>query len=134
MPIIDVFKKKKPKPKTQKKVQSVKSKTTEAPLAKPKKKVFGKAYKVLIKPLVTEKASWLSSQGKYVFKVALDATKKDIKQAIQEVYKVKPIAVHTIKILGKKRRYKRTVGQTSTWKKAIVTLRPGEKIEIVEGV
>lgn len=138
MPILDIFKKKE-KPK--KEIVKAKAPVAKKKEVEPKKeiklkkeKVQAKAYRVLIKPLITEKSTDLAAQGKYVFKVALDATKQEIKRAIKEVYRVRPIAVHTIKVLGKQRRYRVTKGRTPTWKKAIVTLRPGEKIEIVEGV
>lgn len=134
MPVLDIFKRKKKPITPKKKVPKVKPKVTKKE-AKPKKKEkVGKAYRVLIKPLITEKATDLSAQGKYVFKVAKDVTKQEIKKAIEDMYGIRPIAVHNIKVLGKQKRYGRTRGRTPDWKKAVVTLRPGEKIEIVEGV
>lgn len=138
MPILNIFKKKEKPTKAKKekaKAPVVKKEVKLKKEAKPQKaKISDKAYRVLVKPLITEKATNLQALGKYVFKVALDATKQEIKRAIEEVYGVEPMAVHTIKVFGKQRRYQATKGKTSAWKKAIVTLKPGEKIEIVEGV
>lgn len=134
MPILDIFKRKKKPTPPKKKVSKVKPKVVKKE-AKPKKKAkLGKAYRVLVKPLITEKATDLAVQNKYVFKVEMDATKQEIKKAIEDVYGIRPQAVHTIKVLGKQRRYGRVRGRTSDWKKAVVTLEPGEKLEIVEGV
>lgn len=135
MPITDLFKRKKPEPKKPAKPKVKAKPKAVKKEAKPKKgKRLGKAYRVLIKPLITEKATDLTAQGKYIFKVATGATKQEIKKAIEDVYGIKPQAVHIIKVLGKQKRYGKVRGRTSDWKKAVVTLGPGEKIEIVEGV
>ena len=102
--------------------------------AKPKKEDTGEAYRVLIKPLITEKGSSLGIFNKYIFEVAPRTSKIEIKKAIKKVYGVDPIKVNIINILGKKVRYGRTEGRTKHWKKAVVTLPQGQKIDIQEGL
>ncbi|MCJ7829726.1 50S ribosomal protein L23 [Patescibacteria group bacterium] len=89
---------------------------------------------VLKRPLITEKASVLNAQGRYVFAVDRQATKKEIKDAVEKIFKVKVIGVQTISVKGKKRRSLRTKKQTTqaNWKKAIVGLKEGDKIDIFE--
>lgn len=96
--------------------------------------VYGNAYRVLVKPLVTEKVSNLGALNKYVFAVACEANKIEVAKAIKEVYGVKPVSVNIINRLGKKARYGRISGRRKDWKKAIVTLPKGETIKIYEGV
>jgi len=92
------------------------------------------AYRVLVKPLVTEKASSLSAAGKYLFVVNPKMNKVEIKKAVRAIYKVEPIKINIANFSGKSVRYGRTAGKTKDWKKAVVTLKPGDKIEIYEGV
>jgi len=91
-------------------------------------------YQVLRRPLITEKNSQLQVQGKYVFEVADEANKNQIKQAVEKSFKVDVTAVNIITVPGKQRRLGRQQVLTSPWKKAIVTLKPGDKIELFEGV
>ena len=91
-------------------------------------------YEVLRRPLITEKNTALQAQNKYVFEVADGANKPQIKQAVEKAFKVKVSAVNVVSIPGKTRRVGRRLVLTQPWKKAIVTLRPGEKIEFFEGV
>lgn len=91
-------------------------------------------YQVLRRPLITEKNSQLQVQGKYVFEVADEANKNQIKQAVEKSFKVDVTAVNVITVPGKQRRLGRYQVLTSPWKKAIVTLKPGDKIELFEGV
>lgn len=91
-----------------------------------------KAEQIIIEPIITEKSTAERASGRYVFKVHLDATKIDIKRAVYEVFKVKVKAVNTCKVLGKPRIRGRMIGKTSSWKKAYVTLFPGERIEKLE--
>jgi large subunit ribosomal protein L23 len=91
-------------------------------------------YEVLREPSITEKGTILQAEGKYVFKVADKATKPQIKQAVEAAFKVKVASVNIIKVPGKKRRMGRREIAEPSWKKAIVTLQPGEKIELFEGV
>jgi len=88
---------------------------------------------ILIRPIITEKSTALMEEGKYTFRVPLTATKIQIRQAVEEVFKVKVQAVNTIRYEGKLKRLGRTQGRRSDWKKAIVTLKPGESIELFEG-
>lgn len=114
--------------------EAVKKEITDQAHASERKKKTADAYKILSKPLVTEKATHLGESNKYVFEVAPDANKIEIKKAIFDVYGKNPLAVNIIKIKGKKIRYGKTSGKRKNRKKAIVTLRPGEMIKIYEGV
>ena len=85
----------------------------------------------IIKTLIrTEKGTTLEPDRKYLFEVARTATKVDIKKAIEEIYKVKVQDVNTIIVPGKKKRVRQELGQTPDWKKAVVTLKEGNKIEV----
>jgi len=84
---------------------------------------------IIIQPILTEKSTLLAEQGKYVFKVAKKATKNEIKKAVGKIFKVKVKDVNIINISSKTRRRGRQVGKKSGFKKAIVTLYEGEKIE-----
>ena len=92
------------------------------------------AYKVLVKPLVTEKASNLGVLNKYVFEIATNMNKIEVKKAIRTIYNVEPVKINIAKFKGKNVRYGRVKGKTKSWKKAIITLKPGDKIEVYEGV
>ncbi len=89
---------------------------------------------VLRRPLVTEKNTNLQAAGKYVFEIADEATKFQVKQAVENSFKVKVTAVNVITMPGKTRRIGRRIVQVQSWKKAIVTLKAGDKIQIFEGV
>ena len=91
-------------------------------------------YAVLRRPLITEKNTMLQAQGKYAFEVAGDANKPQVKQAVEKAFKVKVLAVNVMTVPGKTRRVGRQQVLTQSWKKAIVTLKPGDKIEFFEGV
>ena len=88
---------------------------------------------ILMKPIVTEKSTALMEEGKYTFQVPLNVTKIEIRQAVEQVFNVKVQAVNTMRYEGKMKRLGRTQGRRSDWKKAIVTLKPGETIELFEG-
>ena len=88
---------------------------------------------ILIRPIVTEKSTALMEQGKYTFRVPLAATKIQIRQAVEQIFKVKVQAVNTMRYEGKLKRMGRTQGRRSDWMKAVVTLKPGEAIELFEG-
>jgi large subunit ribosomal protein L23 len=87
-------------------------------------------YSVIISPLRTEKGSLIMPLNKYVFCVERHANKAEIRHAIGEIYKVKVKHVNTVTVRGKKRRVRLVQGKTPDWKKAIVTLKEGEKIDI----
>ncbi|MFC1931662.1 50S ribosomal protein L23 [Chloroflexota bacterium] len=91
-------------------------------------------YDVLRRPLVTEKNTTLQAQNKYAFEVAKEANKPQVKQAVEEAFRVKVTTVNMIIVPGKARRVGRRIVQTRPWKKAIVTLKSGDKIEFFEGV
>lgn len=91
-------------------------------------------YRVIVKPLITEKATTLQSDhNKYTFKANLLANKHSIKTAVEELFKVKVMKVRTCIYHGKKVRVGRKYGFKSKWKKAIVTLKEGEHIEFFGG-
>jgi len=92
------------------------------------------AYKVLVKPLVTEKGAYLAQENKYLFEVYRSTNKVEIKKAIQALYGVSAIKVNIISKDGKKVRYGKTEGRTKKTKKAIVTLKAGQSIQVYEGV
>jgi large subunit ribosomal protein L23 len=87
------------------------------------------AYQVLRKPIITEKSLTAKESNRTLcFKVDPNATKTEIKEAVQTVYKVKVDSVRTSNFFGKERRRGRTVGHRPEWKKAYVKLRDGEKV------
>jgi len=91
---------------------------------------------IIIRPLVTEKSMRESAEAnKYSFKVDPRANKIQIGQAVEAIFNVRVVDVHTMNVQGKARRrsYKYRVGKTARWKKAIVTLAPGSSIDILEG-
>ncbi len=88
--------------------------------------------KLLVKQAwVTEKASDLSNLGKYIFVIDRSANKSEIKKAIESIYSVKVVSVNIINSKGKSKRLGRSIGKTSAYKKAIVTLKEGQKIDVV---
>ncbi|HDM43243.1 MAG TPA: 50S ribosomal protein L23 [Firmicutes bacterium] len=90
---------------------------------------------ILIVPLITEKLTYLRQTGnKYAFKVNLRANKNEVRRAIEEMFGVSVEKVNIMNMRGKARRQGWNVGRTSNWKKAIVTLKEGETIDIFEGV
>ena len=91
-------------------------------------------YEVLRRPLVTEKNAMLQAAGKYAFEVDSRATKPQVKQAVETAFKVSVTAVNVMTVPGKERRIGRRRVQTAPWKKAIVTLQSGDKIELFENV
>lgn len=89
-------------------------------------------YSIIKRPLFSEKNSRLKANNKYVFEVDRSANKIEIKRAVEEIFQVEVLKVNTINVLGKVRRRGRTSGKRPDWKKAIVTLKEGEKIPILE--
>lgn len=88
--------------------------------------------KVLIEPLVTEATAILAEENKYVFKVGSSAAKQQIKQSIETLYSVKVIGVNTLNVPRKKRRTRNSIGWKTGFKKAIVTVKEGDKISLYE--
>ena len=92
-------------------------------------------FEVLRRPLITEKNTALQAQGKYAFEVARDANKQQVKQSVEKAFKVSVTSVNIINVPGKTRRLgRRQILESPPWKKAIVTLKSGDKIEFFEGV
>ena len=93
------------------------------------------AQDIIIKPIITEASMDMIAEKKYTFKVAADATKPEIAKAVEELFKVNVLRVHTINMKKKPKRLGVHFGYTSEWKKSIVTLKPESKtIEFFEGL
>jgi large subunit ribosomal protein L23 len=89
--------------------------------------------RVVMRPLVTEKATTLKDERNQVtFQVAMDANKVEVRRAVEAIFKVKVTDVRTQVVFGKEKRMGRFVGRRPSWKKALVTLGPGSKIELFE--
>lgn len=93
-----------------------------------------KSYDVILSPVITEKSTQVSESNQVIFKVAFGATKKDIKNAIEDLFKVKVKAVNTLVRKGKKKIFKGRVAQLTNTKKAIVTLEAGHSIDMTTGL
>ena len=89
---------------------------------------------VLIRPLITEKSNDGMQDNKYTFVVPLNATTISIRQAVESVFKVKVVDVNTIRVMGKIKRMGKHAGKRPDYKKAIVKVAPGQRIEFFEGV
>ena len=87
-------------------------------------------YSVIVSPLRTEKGTNLLPFNKYLFCVDRNANKIEIRNAVQELYKVKVVGVNTTTVKGKKKRVRFAEGKTADWKKAVVTLKQGDKIDL----
>ncbi len=90
-------------------------------------------HEIIIRPLITEKNTTLMIDNKYSFEVLRTASKPEIKRAIETIFDVTVTKVHTMNVRGKLKRRGRAMGYTRDWKKAIVTLAPGDRIEVFEG-
>ena len=117
----------KPEEKVKKPQEAAKTKTAF-------RKKEGVAKDILVRPLVSEKASFVGQYGQYIFEVGRGANKIEIAKAIFNTYGVKPVKINIVHLRGKEVRYGRTQGKTKARKKAIIILKPGEKIEVYEGV
>lgn len=92
-------------------------------------------HQIIRRPLVTEKGTELKDhRNQYLFEVARDANKIDIKRAVESLFRVKVLQVRTLPLKGKKKRVGRFVGRTPDLKKAVATLKEGDSIEFFEGV
>ena len=89
---------------------------------------------IIVKPIVSERSMELMGENKYTFIVDKSANKVEIAHAIEKIFKVTVVKVNTLMVRGKNRRMGRFVGKTPEKKKAIVTLKDGDKIEIIEGM
>lgn len=93
-----------------------------------------KHYDTIIAPVITEKATLLSEENKVVFRVPLTANKKEIAEAVESLFKVDVVAVNTIRQKGKTKFFRRVEGKRSDIKKAIVTLKDGQSIDVTTGL
>ncbi|HEY8490396.1 MAG TPA: 50S ribosomal protein L23 [Dehalococcoidia bacterium] len=91
-------------------------------------------YQVLLRPLITEKSTMLAQEGKYAFQVDPRANKIQIREAVERAFNVRVKKVNVMNIRGKWRRVGRSRGKEPDWKKAVVTLAEGDRIELFEGV
>ena len=91
-------------------------------------------YDVIVSPVITEKATMLSEHNKVVFRVRKDATKPQIKEAVEKLFDVKVMSVNTVLTKGKKKVFRGRLGQRSDVKKAIVTLEAGQTIDVTTGL
>lgn len=91
-------------------------------------------YRVIRAPVVTEKATGLSERNQFAFRVSLDASKPEIKSAVEGLFGVTVLAVNTLVVKGKTKRFRGRPGQRSDFKKAIVTLAEGQAIDFAGGI
>jgi large subunit ribosomal protein L23 len=91
-------------------------------------------YQVVKRPLITEKATIMKERNQYAFEVMKEANKRQIKEAVEVAFKINVVKVTVMSVPGKMRRIGKRQVLTPAWKKAVVTLAPGEKIEFFEGV
>jgi large subunit ribosomal protein L23 len=91
-------------------------------------------YDLIVAPVITEKSTMGSEHNQVTFRVPLDATKPEIKLAVEGLFKVKVTAVNTVVVKGKTKRFRGIVGQRSDYKKAVVTLAEGNTIDVTTGV
>ena len=91
------------------------------------------AHDIIIRPIMTEKSSSLMEQNKYTFEVHKSANKIQIRQAVEQIFKVKVLSVNTLNVSAKPKRMGAFLGKTRSWKKAVVTLQAGEHIKFFEG-
>jgi large subunit ribosomal protein L23 len=91
-------------------------------------------YDLVLTPVITEKATMGSEHNQVTFRVPLDATKREIKVAVETLFKVKVTAVNTLRVLGKTKRFRGRPGKRDDVKKAMVTLAEGSKIDVTTGI
>ena len=89
---------------------------------------------ILLRPIITEKTSVMLQDKKYTFQVPLTANKVEIRQAVEQIFKVKVLNVNTVRVFGKTKRMGKYVGKRSDYKKAIVKLAEGNTIPLFEGM
>lgn len=132
MAILDILKKRKKEEKKEEKKKEVKAEKP-SPISPPKikEKKAGLAWEILKTPHVTEKSASLAEKNQYVFKVFPKANKIQIKKAVEDLFGVDAVSVKIINVLPKKRRLGKISGYRSGYKKAIVKIKKGQKIEIM---
>ena len=137
MPLVNIFKKKKPEVKKEvgkkpaEKIGEVKKEIKKG--SQKKKPGLGQtlAYRVLKTPHITEKATDLAKKNQYVFKIYSDTNKVEIKKVIEDLYQVKVLTVKIINVPKRQRRVGRTLGWRKGYKKAIVKIKEGQKMEVM---
>ncbi|MFA6198478.1 MAG: 50S ribosomal protein L23 [Patescibacteria group bacterium] len=92
------------------------------------------AFRLVSRPLITEKTAQLGALNKYVFEVPISANRQEVAKAIRSIYNVAPIQVNMLRVSGKSVRYGQSSGITKDWKKAIVTVAAGQTINVQDGV
>jgi large subunit ribosomal protein L23 len=140
MPVLNIFRKKKKEEKPKKTAKETKKIEKEKPLkekvpekktAAPKEKKEGAGWQILKAPQITEKATNLAEKNQYVFKVFRKANKSEIKKALENLYGVNVVSVNMINVRPKKRRLGRISGWRTGYKKAVVRIKEGQKIEVL---
>ena len=102
--------------------------TSSKPVVSPER-----MYDLILAPVITEKSTRVSEHNQVVFRVPLTATKPEIKAAVEMLFNVKVEGVSTVNVKGKVKRFGRTFGRRKDWKKAYVSLKPGQEINFAEG-
>ena len=96
--------------------------------------VTAKMYDTLVRPVITEKSMLSSEAGKIIFRIPVEATKDEVKAAVEAIFNVKVVKVNTIRQLGKVKRFKGQLGKRNDFKKALVTLAEGQNIDVTTGI
>jgi len=133
MGIFDIFKKKKKPEEKKRKVEPREKKAKKPQTPKPRRKRIpkkSKAYRVLKGPHITEKSTDLAGKNQYTFLVWQEANKVQVKKAVEDIYNVKVIDVKVVNIPPKRRRLGRAEGWRKRYKKAVVKVKKGQKIDI----
>jgi large subunit ribosomal protein L23 len=91
-------------------------------------------YQTILAPVITEKATRLAEDNQVTFKVRIEATKPEIRAAVEGLFGVTVVAVNTLTVKGKAKRFRGRPGQRSDWKKAMVRLAPGQSIDLTTGL
>jgi large subunit ribosomal protein L23 len=91
-------------------------------------------YDIIRGPVITEKATVVSEHNQVIFRVPLTATKREVKAAVEGLFEVNVTAVNTIRVMGKLKRVRGRPGRRSDYKKAVVTLREGQRIDVTTGI
>ena len=124
-----------------KKKSEEKSKAENKAAKKPEKKAKAprKAaniahFNTIISPVITEKSTMAGEHGKYIFKVAVDSDKSKVKEAVEALFDVEVTKINVINYEGKVKRFRNFSGQRNAFKKAIVTLKPGQSLDLASGL
>ena len=91
-------------------------------------------YQIVQAPVITEKATNVSEHNQVIFRVGLNATKREVKAAVEGLFNVRVTSVNTIRVMGKLKRFRGRVGRRADYKKAVVTLGEGQRIDVTTGI